>query len=305
MRNKYRHTLLILIATAFFLPANATADDESPEPSIVLNITKSEWASIGNDKGEAIGFVQYINGSDFDHFSAEIRCQEDADQYITFADVTTNGDSLRCYTWEGGHYTLNNGYHYTITVEAFDVPYYGVPPVATATYEFVGTGEEVEKFCEMEVTGVSMTVNDLMLDGYYSNGNTFEITFNEPASSVTAWVAMGMDGSNYASAAPKNTDKTIWTITLPNETLDFDGSVNVLIQVWNADGVQAKGTNSEHAFCYNIVIVPITDGIINAGRGEKENKCIFSINGKRINNIESMKEGIYIIGGKKYWKKAK
>lgn len=271
---------------------------------IELNITKKSWATIGDQNGEVIGT---LNGDfvQFDHFEAEIRCQEDPDQYISFANVRSLGAELICYAWSGGHYTLNRGYHYTLIVKAFSVPYYGAEPIAIATYEFVGEGAEAAKYNEqLTLVNVGLKPNSLFLHGYDINGTTFDVTFSEPVSKVKVWWAMGMDGSTNFSAEKKSEDGTVWTIIMPETVLTDEGSMNVMIQAWDAKGVMAKGDNGDHAFAFDIVIsesipddedpeVAIKNIMLN------ENVKVYTLTGIRVLPAQMQKGNVYIINGKK------
>lgn len=270
-------------------------------PEIALNITKTDWSKIGSDNGEVIGTAELKNAEAFDHFEAEIFCAEDPDQYITFANLNVNGGNLTCYCWEGGSYTLNKDYHYTIIVKAFDAPYYGLLPVATATYEFVGTGAEAVKYCDIQVAEVSLKENPLLYHGYDVDGQTFDVTFSEPVSKVVAWMAMGFDGAKSIEAAKKSEDGKVWTITLPESVLADEGSINVMFQAWNAEGVQAKGENGDHAFDLNIIVTLVDDpdAIENIIAKFGAESTVYTTTGARI-KANMMKRGnIYIIRGKK------
>lgn len=270
-------------------------------PELAINITKTDWSKIGSENGEVIGTAELKNADAFDHIEAEIRCAEDPDQYITFSNLMTNGGNLTCYCWEGGSYTLNKGYHYTITVKAFDVPFYGATPVATATYEFVGTGAEAIEYCDIKLASVGLKPNSLLLNGYDADGQTFDVTFSEPVSKVKAWMAMGFDGAKTIEAAKKNDEGTVWTITLPESALADEGSINVMFQAWNAAGVQAKGENGDHAFGINIIVKLNDDpsAIKNIIATLGEDAPVYTTAGARI-NANMMKSGnVYIINGKK------
>ena len=277
-----------------------TVTGEAPvaEPEIVLNITKTNWSKIGSESGEAIGTAELKGGDAFDHIEAEIRCQEDPDQYITFANLRTNGGNLMCYAWEGGSYTLNKGYHYTLIVRAFDVPYYGVEPIAVATYEFVGTGAEAIVYSDIELTKVDLPENDLLYHGYDLKVTSFDVTFSAPVSKVKVWGAMGMDGSINYSAAKKSEDGTVWTILLNEDILNEEGSVNLMIQAWDAAGVQAKGWNGDHAFDMNL-IVNLDDDAIRSIEMASAGKEIVTLSGMRVKASQMKKGQIYIINGKK------
>lgn len=278
-----------------------TVKASATEPELVLNITKTDWSKIGSENGEVIGTAELKNAEVFDHIEAEILCVEDPDQYISFSNLTTNGGNLTCYCWEGGNYTLNKGYHYTLIVRAFDGPFYGLLPVATATYEFVGTGAEAIKYCDINLTGVSLKANSLLLNGYDADGQTFDVTFSEPVSKVKAWMAMGFDGAKTIEAAKKNDEGTVWTITLPESALTDEGSINVMFQAWNAAGVQAKGENGDHAFGINIIVKLVDDPTVikNIVTTLGENAAVYTAAGARI-NANMMKSGnVYVINGKK------
>ncbi len=275
----------------------ATAEEPSAEPEIALNITKTDWSKIGNQNGEVIGKAELLNAEAFDHIEAEIRCQEDADQFISFSNMMVNGGNLTCFAWEGGSYTLNKGYHYTLTVNAFDVPYYGATPVATATYEFVGTGAEAVKYCDIELAKVDLPENALLYHGYDLGVTSFDVTFSAPVSKVNVWGAMGMDGSIKYSAEKKSADGTVWTIVLDENILGEEGSVNLMIQAWDAEGVQAKGWNGEHAFDMNLII-NLADAIKSVEMAYA-GKTIYTMNGVRIKSSQMKKGQVYIVNGVK------
>ncbi len=267
------------------------------DPEIVLNITKSSWSKIGSESGEAIGTAELKNAIAFDHIEAEIRCQEDPDQYISFANLMQNGGQLKCYCWEGGSYTLNKGYHYTLTVKAFDVPYYGVAPIAVATYEFVGTGAEAVTYnADLHIAQVGLTPNALLVNGYELNTNSFDVTFSESVSRVKAWGAMGMDGSVNYSAQKKSDDGTVWTIILNDDVLNDEGAINLMIQAWDAKGVQAKGENGDHAFGLNLILSQ-TDAIRLVDMAHA--KVVYTLGGARIPANQMKKGQVYVINGMK------
>ena len=261
---------LLLITILFFIGLSAKAKCRADIPvsscieakSLVeLEVTKTSWSSIGNQDGEVVATVK-CDITPFDHFEAEIRCQEDPDQYITFANLNSSQGSLVCYTWEGGYYDLNKGYHYTLIVKAFDVPYYGVEPCETVTYEFVGTGKEPAVYSDIQIVNVDLVEDILLYHGYDIDGTTFDVTFSEPVSKVNVWAAKGMAGSIPCSAEQKSDDGTVWTIILTDGVLSQEGSSNIMIQAWDANGVLARGENGDHAFGYNLFIAesdPNTD----------------------------------------------
>lgn len=281
--------------------AEYTFTVKGTQPEIALNITKTDWSKIGAESGEVIGTVELKNTEVFDHFEAEIFCADDPDQYITFANLNVNGGNLTCYCWEGGHHTLNKDYHYVLIVKAFDAPYYGMLPVATATYEFVGTGAEAVKYCDIQVAEVSLKENPLLYHGYDVDGQTFDVTFSEPVSKVKAWMAMGFDGAKTIEAAKKSEDGTVWTITLPESVLHDEGSINVMFQAWNAEGVQAKGENGDHAFDLNIIVTLVDDpdAIENILANIGTETTVFTPAGLRIKAGMMKKGNLYIINGKK------
>lgn len=280
------------------------ADDEpvSTDPAIKLNITKTDWSVIGNENGEAIGTAELINSEAFDHIDAEIRCQEDPDQYISFAASLTNGGNIVCYSWERGHFDLNAGYHYTLTIKAFDVPYYGAEPVATATYDFIGTGVEATKYSDIQVAKLNLKENVSLVNGYDADGTTFDVTFNAPVSKVTAWMALGFYGTAAITAEKQSEDGTVWTVKMPESVLSEEGSVNIMVQAWDADGVMAKGENGDHAFSFNIFVstsVPEDDPevAINAVK-VSASTSVFTLSGVKINESQMQKGNVYIVNGK-------
>lgn len=271
-------------------------------PTIALNITKTSWAIIGAQNGETIGTVSMEGAEAFDHIEAEIRCVEDPDQYITFANTNVNGGDLVCYAWEGGHYDLNMGYHYILTVKGFDVPYYGVKPVAETTYEFVGTGKVAEKLnMNLDIANVDLKEDWLMLNAYELNGTTFDVTFTEPVSVVKTWMALGQDGTQNITATKKSEDGTVWTINMPEDITTWEGAVNVMIQAWDAEGVQAKAWNGDHAFGLNLIVTNSTPDDADAimAVGATANKVVYTLGGVRINAKDMVKGQTYIVNGVK------
>lgn len=267
-------------------------------PTVALNLTKTTWATIGSESGETIGTVTCNNIDPFDHITAEIKCTEDADQYITFADVTTNGGNLVCYAWEGGHHNLYKGYHYTLTVNAFDVPYYGAEPVATTTYEFVGQGIEPTIYSDIVIESTTLTANAQGL-GWDCAGDSFDVTFSAPVTRVQAWWAKGMEGSTNCTVAQKDVEGLVWTITLPDgiepEGEGMIASANIMITAWDADNHQTKGENGDHAFAYNVI--PQTGaGIANVPATDSTANQMFNIVGQK---VSSTHKGIVIVNGHK------
>lgn len=299
------HDLSNFYSGACEFTVTATAETPAVGPEVILAITKTDWSKIGNQNGEAIGTALLKGAEVFDHIEAEIRCKEDADQYISFANLLTNGGKLTCYAWEGGSYDLNKGYHYTLTVKAFDVPYYGVEPVAVATYEFVGTGIEAVVYSDIDIAKVDLEEEPILFNGYKIDKTSFDVTFSAPASNVSCWLAMGMDGSVSCSAKKKSEDGTVWTILLPEDILSYEGSVNLMVQAWDASGVLAKGWNADHAFDFNLSIGtsdPEEDAI-KAIEMAYAGKPVYTLSGVRIKASQMKKGQVYIINGVKVLKK--
>lgn len=268
-------------------------------PAIVANITKTSWATIGTQYGETIGTVSMTGTDAFDHIEAEIRCVEDADQYITFANVNTNGGSLICYAPEGSLYHLNKGYHYLLIVKGFDVPYYGVAPVATDTIAFVGEGKEPTTYSDIVISEVHLKPNTMMVNGYDINGSTFDVTFSAPVSRVQAWWAKGFEGSERFTAEKKTEDGLTWTIIMSEDAATTEGSVNVMITAWDKNGVQVKGETGDHAFAYNLFISSSDPtGILTLAKAEAQGR-IFTLAGIRIQAAQMKKGVTYIVNGKK------
>lgn len=266
-------------------------------PSIALNITKTNWATIGSQNGETIGTVT-LNGIDeFDHFEAEIRCAEDPDQYITFANVNTNGGDLMCFAWEGGHHDLYKGYHYTITIKAFNVPYYGASPVATTTYEFVGTGVEPIIYSDITIASTTLQENAQGL-GWDCVGESFDVTFSAPVAKVKAWWAMGFGGSADCTVTKKDAEGLVWTVVLPNdieaEEAGMIATADINITAWDAEGHQIKGANGDHAFAYTVI--PVTATAIESINAANAKADAVNIAGQKVSNNY---KGIVIINGKK------
>lgn len=254
---KYIYKILltvIAVMTSMTINAQENSNENTPReaPAIILKITKTSWTTIGSESGETIGSATLINAPAFDHISAEIRCKEDPEQYISFADTYTNGGALKCYCWEGGHYELNAGNHYTLTVMGFDVPYYGVPPIATTTYEFVGEGKLTAVYSDIDVKNVNLRSTSTLYHGFICSTNTFDVEFTRPATNVKAWGAMGFDGSENYTTKKKSDDGCIWTVIMPKSVLDNEGSLNVMITAWDSNGNQMKGENADHAYAVNL-----------------------------------------------------
>lgn len=277
----------------------ATEPAPAPKPYLVVNLTKTSWATLGNQNGEVIGTAKLENADAFDHIEAEIRCVEAPSQYITFSNVNTNGGNIVCYTWEGGHYDMNYGYHYLLIVKAFDVPYYGVEPIATDTIEVVGAGSEAVKYSDVEVVKLELKENPLLYHGYDINGTTFDVVFSEPVRIVSAWGAMGFDGSLSFSAQKKSEDGTVWTIVMPETVLSLEGSINVMIKAWDADYLMSRGWNGEHAFDFNLSISPADDPTAIKSMNIAADASVYTLSGVRINAAQMKKGDIYIINGVK------
>ncbi len=262
----------------FNISTTLTADDipaedpeetiqPDPDPAIVLSITKTEWNILGNENGEVVGSV-HSNIDPFHHFESSISCQEDPDQFIPLAMVFSTEGNLVCTTWANGHYDLNAGYHYTLTVRAYDVPFYGAEPVAVSTYSFVGEGVSPTNYADITVASISLEENDLLYHGYNISTESFDITFSESISKVKAWWAKGFDGSQKLSVAQKSDDGKVWTITFPEGMLGSEeGSISVMIQAWDIFGIMAKGNNGDNAFDYNLIV---TQGSSNEDDNQNE-----------------------------------
>lgn len=268
---------------------------------IKFNCSKNTWSTIGNENGEVIGTVTVVGIDNFDHVEAEIRCKEDPYQYITLSNIYKNGSSLMCYTWEGGHYDLTYGYHYTMTIKAFDVPWYGALPVAATTYSFVGTGAAAIPYCDIEMTGVSLAPNDVVLNGYNINGTTFDVTFSAPVSRVEAWWAQGFDGAEYFSTSKKSADGRTWTVQMSDQVLFAEGSVCIMVTAWNRQDIQIRGDNADHAYALNIVVSDSSPDItgINNVTTRRPRRPMFNMAGERLSPDQPHK-GIIVIDGKKW-----
>ena len=233
---------------------------------IELNITKKDWATIGNENGEVIGTVN-SSIDPFDHYEAEIRCKEDADQYISFANIYKIKGDITCYSFEGGHYDLNEGYHYTLTVKAFDVPYYGAKPVATTTYEFVGTGVKAASFADVTAT-IDLAKNAQGLGYDLSENGIIGVQFSAPVKNASAWVAMGFDGSRKLSITPADSEGKKWTIDASSFIGD-EGSFDLHVTAYDiASGLQIRGLDADHSFYFSVVTaisVPVSTKIIVGG----------------------------------------
>ena len=259
-------------------------------PTVSLNLTKTGWTKVGTPNGENIGTATLLNSKMFDHFEFEITCEEDPDQYITFAASLSNPGNIVCYDPR----KLYKGYHYTLHVYAFTVPYYGVAPVASAEYKFVGEGEAAPVYSDIEVASVELTPSNL--GGYTVSKRTFDVTFTAPVSKAEAWNAAGLLGSTPVTIVQKDTEGLVWTVILPapNNEADEVEAYSINIVVWDANGVKAKGWNADNSFVYSIVYDKGTS--INNVKAASAKDEIYNLAGQRINNYT---KGIIIVNGKK------
>lgn len=268
--------------------------------SIVFNCTKTTWNAIGHSDGEAIGTVELTGDGMFDHFEAEIWCQDDPDQYITFANCNTNGGQLVCYAWEGGHYDLNADYHYTLIIKAFDTPYYGLPPVATKTINFIGTGIPGTPYCNITLTNIGLSTNSAIENGYTHTFQPFNVTFSEPVSRVEAWCEIARTGSVDIETTKNSSDGRTWSINgamVPFGT--ENGIANLVVTAWNSRGIQMRGVYA-HGYPINLVATPtgIDSAISNVDDAQFR---AYNLTGQRVNG--NGQKGICIINGKKTLKK--
>lgn len=279
-------TLALLV---FALSASAAV-------KITFNCSKSNWATIGSSSGELIGTVKVTGFEAFDHIEAYIDCQEDPDQFIPFSNIMSSEGQLKCYNAGDGPFPLNNGYHYTLHIEVFDVPYYMATPIATYEYKFTGTGAAATVYCDME-----MTVNlqsDMFGLGYILKGTSFDVTFSEKVSRVKTWWPQGQDGSTDLTATKKS--DTVWTINLPSKAMSEEGSLNIMIQAWNANGIQARGERGNgNAWGFNVLPHGGTPDGIEETIIDTQNisNRAYNINGQE---VKADNRGIVIKGGKKY-----
>lgn len=264
--------------------------EDAPGPTITFNITKTNWTRVGSDNGETIGSATLANSTLFDHFEFEITCEEDPDQYITIAASLSNPGTITCYDPR----KLYKGYHYTLRAKAFDVPYYGVAPIAVAEYQFEGQGEAAPVFADIEIAAIDLT--ESILGGYVTNKRSFDVTFTAPVSKAEAWNAAGMLGSNPVDIVQKDAEGLVWTITLPesNATSGEVDSYNINIVVWDANGVKAKGWNADNSFVYSVLYEGVTG--INGINAASAQTAKYNLAGQRINNRT---KGIVIVDGKK------
>lgn len=243
--------LILSLSTAL---ANAYANED---PAISLKITKTNWSSIGSKDGETIGSVS-CNIDPFDHFEAEIRCSEDPDQFIPFSNIFSRQGNLVCYSFEGGNFPLNKDYHYTLTVKAFDVPYYGVQPKATETYSFVGTGEKAKEYADISIT-TNLEVNAQGLGYNMPSDGIIVVTFSSAVNNPKAWAALGMDGSHNLSVYSIGNEGRTWGIDI-SEYKDEEGGVDIHITAYDvATGNQIRGQDGEHSFAFAIFCSASTD----------------------------------------------
>lgn len=264
--------------------------EDVPGPTIDLNLTKTVWSSVGSDNGELLGTATLVNATAFDHFEFDITCQEDPDQYITIASSMNNPGNIVCYDPR----KLYKGYHYTLRVKAFDVPYYGALPIATTEYSFIGQGVSAPVYSDIDVASVTLT--ESILGGYLTNQPTFDVTFTAPVSRAQAWNAAGMLGSTPVTITQKDAEGLVWTVTLPesNATSDEAASYNINIVAWDANGVKAKGWNGDNSFVFAVVYEKGTG--INAASAASAQQTTYNLAGQR---VENNAKGIVIVGGKK------
>lgn len=292
----YLRTLLSVLLVLCATTAMAQA-------TIHFNCTKTDWSTIGNEDGEVIGTIRIEGADTFDHFVIGMYCDEDPEQFITFAGVRENGGELRCYTWQGGTNDLNAGYHYRILIEAYAFDY-SLKPFAYTTYKVTGTGKPVGVYCDVRLASVNLKPNDYGQNSYNLNGNKFDVTFSDAVSNVSAWWAQGFAGGSLALETTKVSD-TKWTIHLPNELLSEEGSLSIMITAWNADGVQVRGENSEHTFSVQVFAGGGSSTGINAAPAvpnESVSAAGYDLVGRPA-ATESRGNGIVISNGKKTIKK--
>lgn len=229
----------------------------SGDVKIALNITKTNWSKIGAVAGETVGIIS-SDATVIDHYSVSITCDDDPDQFISFADLYNASGEIKCYCPEAGAYDLFNGQHYTLHAYAFDVPYYGAEPVGEYVYKFVGTGKTPTLYKDGVSIAVGLQLNSKGL-GYDINGDSFDITFSEPVSTVKAFWAMGLDGSMPFVATQKSADGTVWTITLTSDATTAEGSVNVNIVATDMNGLQLRNACDIRPFGFDVVVNSVFD----------------------------------------------
>lgn len=272
-----------------------TGLEDKPEPAITINLTKTSWGQVGSDNGETLGTATLVNSEKFDHFEFEIRCEEDPDQYITIASSMSNPGDIVCYDPR----KLYSGYHYTLVVKAFDVPYYGVAPIAVEEYAFVGQGPAAPVYADITIESTTLKLDEF--GAYICDAPTFDVTFSAPVARARAWNAAGFDGSTPLDIVQKDAEGLVWTVTLPDVALGDASdarSCNVNITAWDADDHQIKGTNGDHSIAYSIVIVEPT--AIAAVQTDAHNAPAFTTTGQRAGRHT---KGIVIRNGKKYIQK--
>lgn len=238
----------IILSTLMLMLVSLTAlaDDQN----ITLNVTKTNWDVIGSEQGEVVATVN-SNLDPFDHYEAEIRCSEDPEQYISFANLNSIEGELMCFCYEGGHFDLYKDYHYTLTVKAFDVPYYGVQPKVTATYDFLGTGIEAPKYADVTAT-IDLEQNIMGLGYNLPADGMIEVHFSAPVTGVKAWVALGFEGSRtlYAYSMPEG---LTWIVDA-SEFIGSQGSFDLHVTGFDiATGYPIKGLDGDHSFAFTIV----------------------------------------------------
>ncbi len=272
--------------------------EEQKEVNINLDITKTDWSTIGNQNGEVIGTVS-CDAEVFDHYVFSIKCTEDPDAFISFQNLTKASGNITCYAWEGGTYDLYKDYHYILTVEAYDEPYFNAVPVATKTYEIVGTGKIPTVYNNtLRVSNVSLESDDVVFNGFKANGSTFDVTFSEPVSKVVTWIALGFDGSKNMTASKKSDDGTVWTFILPSD-VDTEGAQNVMFQVWDNNDIMARGENGDNAFALNIIMSNSSpeDVAVSEIAADKASNSVYTVSGTKVNAMQ--KGNIYVVNGKK------
>lgn len=108
-------------------------------------------------------------------------------------------------------------------------------------------------FVYSDVTLVGVTPKD----GSVIEAGDIKATFSAPVTVTSASINNGLMGDNIVCAVAANSDNTVWTIIIPQSTLESaTGSLNLNVTVQDADGKVVKGNAGEEnescfAWTYN------------------------------------------------------
>lgn len=265
-----------------------------------MTLTKTSWEGVGNQNGEVIGTVS-TDIAVIDHFEGQISCEEDPDFFAYL--VVSPSRNIVCTTWTGGSYTLNGGYHYTITVNVFDVPYYGFPPLASVSATIVGEGPLPQRTVDIKarITNIEETVLGYPMP---ADGNV-EVTFSAPVKDVRAWIPSGfggVSGDNVKWVTPqqKDAEGKVWIVNL-SSFFSEEGSLNLNITANDAEtGLPIKGNDSAHAYAFNIPINSDVDAINGISMDKLADGAIFTLSGIRVTPSQMQKGSVYIQNNRKF-----